>query len=536
MYFGTKYREPIHKTPEDIKASLFEYIDKFAEAKSNEFRIKIEDFSAWKDRVKKVISNRILFFINKKPYLFSNKVPIFEKKEVMQYIKYLHDKYIIVVADKAANNYVIICKKYYVLSLMNELGIDTDTLTCSGNDTYEIVDLSVDTIIKQHHQIIKNKFNIISPKDEQTIPKIFWNAKLHKSPYKARFIAGARRCTTKRLSIKINKALQVIQGSFSKYCKSIYNHTGINFNWSISSSVDFIKKLNAIDIWSMQVFDFTTLYTNLELKEVENSLYGLIDLLYSSHNKFICVGYQKSFFSKKKYKGYFCFDAHAMKEAINFIINNTYISFGQFILKQVKGIPMGGNCSSPMADLTLCYKEFSFMKSLLKNKKWGLAKLLSNNSRYVDDVNIINYKKFRTLVHKIYPRSLEVDRNGNDDKTVNYLDVKVEIKVDKIVTTVYNKIDDFNFNVVMFTFPSSNIPLHIGHNIFFNQLLRYSGICSSKESFMLISKNLFNTLRTRGYEERKLIKSCKKIFEKDKFILYKYGFSFINEFIDELKS
>ncbi len=536
MYYGTKYREPIHKNPEDIKTTLFEYIDQFAESKSRKFKIEIEKFNAWKNRVKGVISNRIIFYEHNKPHLFSKISSIFDNKEVIEYLKYLHTNYILVVADKAANNFVIICKKFYVLTLIKELGINTDTFTCSGNGTYEIVNLSEEMIIREHNNVIKDKFNIVSPKNEQTIPKIFWNAKLHKTPYKARFIAGARRCTTKRLSIKINKALQVIQDSFTKYCKIIYRHTGINYNWSISSSLDFIKKLNAVEIWSMQVYDFTTLYTNLELKEVENSLFGLIDLLFSSHNKFICIGYQKSFFSKKKYKGYFCLDAPTLKEAITFIINNTFISFGHFILKQVKGIPMGGNCSSPMADLTLSFKEFNFMQKLLRDKKWGLAKLLSNNSRYIDDVNIINYKKFSTLVSTIYPNCLQVERNGNNDKKANYLDITVEIKEDGISTTIFNKTDDFDFEVVMFTFPSSNIPSHIGYNIFTNQLLRYSKICSFKESFMYKTQSLFTILKSRGYEERRLLKSCKKIFEKDNFILYKYGFNHINQVINELQS
>ena len=194
---------------------------------------------------------------------------------------------------------------------------------------------------------------------------------------------------------------------------------------------------------------------------------------------------------------------------------------------------MGGNCSSPMADLTLSYKEFIYMQNLLRDNKWGLAKLLSNNSRYVDDVNIINYKKFLTLMPTI---CLQVDRNGNNDKKANYLDVTVEIKEDGINTTIYNKTDDFDFDVVMFTFPSSNIPSHIGYNIFTNQLLRYSKICSLKESFMHKTQSLFTTLKSRGYEESRLVKSCKKIFEKDHFILYKYGFNHTNQVINELKS
>ena len=136
----------------------------------------------------------------------------------------------------------------------------------------------------------------------------------------------------------------------------------------------------------MQVYDFTTLYTNFDLNEVKLALCGMAELLFNQHHKYICVGYQKSFFAKKKYRGYTCLGIKDLEEAVTFILQNTYITFGDIILKQVKGIPIGGSCSSTIADLTLCYKEFAFMKGLLREKKWGLAKLLLDNSRYVDVV------------------------------------------------------------------------------------------------------------------------------------------------------
>ena len=79
----------------------------------------------------------------------------------------------------------------------------------------------------------------------------------------------------------------------------------------------------------MQVYDFTTLYTNLNLEEVENFLSSLIDLIFSSKNKYICIGYDKSFISAKKYNGYYTFDRGTLKDAVKFIINNTFIKFGE---------------------------------------------------------------------------------------------------------------------------------------------------------------------------------------------------------------
>ena len=190
---------------------------------------------------------------------------------------------------------------------------------------------------------------------------------------------------------------------------------------------------------------------------------------------------------------------------------------------------MGGSCSSLIADLSLNFKEFSFMKRLVKEKKFGLARLLSHSSRYVDDINIINYQKFIHLIPQIYPVDLEVERNGDNNKVVCYLDIKVVITENGIQTKVYNKVDDFDFPVVTFTFPSGNMPLHIGYNIFFGQILRYSRICSQKEDFINKAATLYVTLVNRGYGERKLVGSFRKIFDKDQFILFKYGYNNIAE-------
>ena len=529
MSLGTKYREPTYLQPETIKTSLFEYIDNFVKFKSISHGIEAKEFEKWKIRVKEVITNRIQFYITHHPQVFIGKESIFKDKKVMDCINDIHKTFILAVADKAANNYVIICKKFYVLTLIKELGIDKDTFTCAGNTTYQIINRTEKEVIDEHNNEMKNLFNIAVDKKDQVIPKIFWNPKLHKIPFKARFICGARKSTTKKLAVRIDKGLKVIKKSFTKYCEAIYRHTGINYHWSVSSSMEFMDKIKKLEIWSMQVFDFTTLYTKLDLQEVISSLYGLIDLLFSPSNKYICIGYRKSFFSKKKYKGYYCYDITTFKEIIRFIINNTFVSFGGFVLKQIKGIPMGGSCSSLIADLSLNFKEFCFMKRIVKEKKLGLARLLSNNSRYVDDINIINYKKFINLIPQIYPVDLEVERNGDNDKVVCYLDIKVVITEKGFQTKVFNKVDDFDFPVVTFTFPSGNMPLNIGYNIFFGQILRYSRICSQKDDFITKAASLYVTLVNRGYGDRKLVGSFRKIFDKDQFILFKYGYNNIAE-------
>ena len=195
---------------------------------------------------------------------------------------------------------------------------------------------------------------------------------------------------------------------------------------------------------------------------------------------------------------------------------------------------MGGSCSSPTADLYLSFKEFSYMKTLLRDKKFNLARLLSNNSRYIDDVNIINYLHFYQRSGDIYPPDLSLERSGADDKNAVYLDVRINIEDTATVTTVYNKTDDFDFAVVNFTFPQSNIPIQLGYNVFYGQVLRYSTIFSRRTDFVVKSGALFSILHSRGYRHSLLLRYMKKVLVKNIFILYKYGFRNCDEAIEEL--
>ena len=534
MSFGAKFREPVNTEPSKLKEILFSHVESFVSQKSIKYHLQADSFEAWERKVKRIIENRINFYVQHKPEVFLVDQSVLGDKDVSDCLHKLHNMYIIVVADKAANNFVFICKKYYTIVLLRELGIDPNTLACNGNTTYSFFSEDKANVVKNAAKEIKELFGITCPDMHLRIPNIFWNAKLHKDPYKPRFIAGARCSVTKQLEILLNKCLLLLKNHFASYCKVIYLRTGINCNWSIGSSFQFLHKIKNLQVWSMQVYDFSTLYTTLDLDDVEKTLFGLCDLLFSSKHKYICVNSFKACFSTKKGKGFTCFDLPLFKKAISFVLHNTFVAFAGFVLKQSKGIPMGGSSSSPTADLYLCFKEFTYMKGLLRERKHNLARLLSNNSRYIDDVNVINYQHFSEQSKNIYPSDLSLERSGLDEKNVVYLDVRINIGNNAVVTTVYNKTDDFNFAVVNFTFPESSIPEQLGYNVFYGQILRYSTIFSSRTDFVIKSGILFHTLRARGYRHSYLIKYMKKVLAKNIFILYKYGFKNSDEVIREL--
>ena len=184
---------------------------------------------------------------------------------------------------------------------------------------------------------------------------------------------------------------------------------------------------------------------------------------------------------------------------------------------------MGGNCSPLIADLFLLNCEYQFMSKIVKSKKLGLAKLLSMTSRYIDDLCVINYRHFATLISDIYPSDLEVNRNGVDNKLVEYLDVSVSVTPSGISTSVFHKVDSFPFPVILLTFPDSLIPYRMGVNVFAGQVIRYMRICSNINDLIKKVNKTVNSLSSRGYRTVDLQVSMENLVNRYPLLLAKFG-------------
>ena len=92
--------------------------------------------------------------------------------------------------DKAANN-IVVCLLHYINTLKQEL-----------NGTKAYVGKSIDekSEVYSHSNEIPNNFAVDVKERQARLPTMYWLPKLHKRPYKARFIANARSCTTTDLS------------------------------------------------------------------------------------------------------------------------------------------------------------------------------------------------------------------------------------------------------------------------------------------------------------------------------------------------
>ena len=123
------------------------------------------------------------------------------------------------------------------------------------------------------------------------------------------------------------------------------------------------------------------------------------------NKKYIKVTNSKAYWSNKKDSHASTLTSRTLTHFIEWLIDNTYVTVGNLVLRQTIGIPMGTDCAPFLANLSY---EFRFLSNLLKEKNWNVLNKFRRCARYIDDICLINNDKFLDEnKHCIYPRELD---------------------------------------------------------------------------------------------------------------------------------
>ena len=113
-------------------------------------------------------------------------------------------------ADKAANNVVVVRRLHFIDTLKQELsGTKADEKT-SEKEKY---------VINNHIFHNATRFAVSVNEDQERLPTFYWLPKLHKQPYKTRFIAYSSSCTTTELSKLLTSCLTTIKEHFIRFAR-----------------------------------------------------------------------------------------------------------------------------------------------------------------------------------------------------------------------------------------------------------------------------------------------------------------------------
>ena len=117
---------------------------------------------------------------------------------------------------------------------------------------------------------------------------------------------------------------------------------------------------------------------------------------------------------------------------------------------------MGTNCAPLVADLFLFCYERDFMTSLSDVKQAEIIEALKSTSRYLDNLLNIDNRYFEGMVNRIYPPELQLNKPNTPDTEAPFLDLHLSIFNGFVSSKIYDKRDDFDFDIVNFwmvTFP-----------------------------------------------------------------------------------
>ena len=149
--------------------------------------------------------------------------------------------------------------------------------------------------------------------------------------------------------------------------------------------------------------------------------------------------------------------------------------------------------------------EAEFIQTLIKSGKRHIDKSFCFTYRYIDDVLSINNPKFGNYIDDIYPAELEIKDTTDVDHRASYLDLDLSYDRDKrLKVKLYDKGDDFNFNIVNSPFLSSNIPQSPAYGVYVSQLIRYARVSSDYSDFLGRSCLLTGKLLGQGYNRFKV--------------------------------
>ena len=133
-------------------------------------------------------------------------------------------------------------------------------------------------------------------------------------------------------------------------------------------------------------------------------------------------------------------------------MDNIYIRFGTKLHIQIVGIPMGTNCAPLVADLFLFCYERDFMTSLSDVKQAEIIEAFKSTSRYLDDLLNIDNPYFEGMVIRIYPPELQLNKANTSDNEAPFLDLHLSISNGFVSSKIYDKRDDFDFDIEIFHF------------------------------------------------------------------------------------
>ena len=141
---------------------------------------------------------------------------------------------------------------------------------------------------------------------------------------------------------------------------------------------------------------------------------------------------------------------------------------------------------------------------------------------------LIDNPYFEGMVNQIYPHELQLNNVNTSDTEAPFFDLHLSISYGFVSSKIYDKRDDFDFDIVNFPFLDGDVPRRPSYGVYISQLIRFASVCSHVEDINARNKYFTAELLKQGYRFHKLRKAFSKF--------YRRHYEFISKFNVGLKS
>ena len=134
------------------------------------------------------------------------------------------------------------------------------------------------------------------------------------------------------------------------------------------------------------------------------------------------------------------------------------------------------------------------MMSLSYDKQADVIHGFNTTSRYLDDILNINNVYFDNMVSQIYPSELQLNQPNTSETEAAFLDLHLSISNDIVSSKIYDKRDDFDFEIVNFPFLDGDVPRSTSYKVYISQLVLLEHLAMLLTSTLAINCQLRNFL------------------------------------------
>ena len=118
---------------------------------------------------------------------------------------------------------------------------------------------------------------------------------------------------------------------------------------------------------------------------------------------------------------------------------------------------------------------------------------------------------------------LQLNKANTTDTEAPFLDLHLSIANGFFTSKIYDKRDDFDFDIVNFPFLDGGVPRRASCGVYISQLIRFARVCNNVSDFKARNKCLTTKLLQQGNRYHKLRKTFSKFYSRHYELISKFN-------------